>query len=738
MFKLIKILTIPVILTVYLNCSAAISDIRVNGIVVDKVNSLPLGNTEITVNNSDYRFSSSEDGMFNFKLPESGEYNLEFKQAGYKPFSVNVNSLKDSVIYLLIELTPLTFETPLIPVTDEKGGSKLDDLLELSNTLKDKELQNKLGQTVASTLKDETGLSMQSMGPAPSRPVYRGLSGDRVMITEDGVKTTDLSATSPDHAVTIDPFSLQSIEVIRGPKVLLKSSTTIGGIINAVRNEIPSSLSGKVNLNLGSFYESSNKGYLFSGVIQIPVSNFEFQGEGNYRNTSDISSPEGVLENTAIKTSTYCGGLSYIHNYGFTGISFRQYNSDYGIPGGFIGAHPNGVDITMQRDQLNFRLNQSIKSDFIDYIDTDLSFVKYKHTEYESPELIGAEFRIKDYLGFMNLYHDQFGSLKRGILGVSFDIRDFNIGGFVFTPPSVSNNLSVYFNEEIETIGKFNFEFSGRYSYNYIYPEQNVTLANLDSVYSRVFNTFSLSASAVYEINENLNIGINLSRSSRVPTIEELYSDGPHLAAYSYEIGNPALEDEKGFGSEIFLYYNKKDLYGMLTLFYNNLSNYIIPRNTGEINYATLLPIYQTAGVNANLLGLESQIEYNFFKNFNFNFSLSYTYGQIIESESPLPKIPPLKSLIELNYTKNNYYFGINSEMATAQNRVDEFEEPTAGYIIFGATAQYSIYKFKTSHNFSLNFENLTNAVYRNHLSRIKSILPEPGIGARFVYKFFF
>ncbi|MBK8983648.1 MAG: TonB-dependent receptor [Ignavibacteria bacterium] len=734
MFKYIVILFLilnPVI-------KAELPDYEISGIVIDEATSKPIENVQIYITDTELKFKTSSDGKFKITVSGSGNYILEFNAEGYKPFNKNVNTVVDSVQFLLIRMAEFGFKTPLITITDDHPRSKFDDLLELSNVLKDKELQKNLGQTLAATLKNETGISIRSMGPAPSRPVYRGLSGDRVLITEDGVKISDLSSTSPDHAVTMDPFTIEKIEVVRGPKVLLKTPATVGGIINAIRNEIPRQLSNTVKLRLGSFYETVNKGYLLSGVTEIPVSNFQFRLEGNYRKADDMTSPEGVLKNSYINTTTYSGGMSYVFSKGYSGISGRQYKSDYGIPGGFVGSHPNGVDISMNRNQYNFKFNYNFHRDFMDHLDADFSRVNYKHTEYESSDLIGAEYRIQSYLGYVNLFHNESGILKKGIGGISFENRDFNIGGFVFTPPSLSDNISLYINEEFKKTGKFYFEFSGRYNYNFVKPKQAVELSNLDSVYSRVFNTFSLSASAVYELNERMNIGINLSRSSRVPTIEELYSDGPHLAAYSYEIGNPDLKDETGTGTELFGYYSDNNFYGMLTFFYNDMKNYILPRNTGEINFSTLLPIYQTEGIGAKLLGFESQLEYKFLKKFSFDASVSYTYGEINETKSPLPQIPPLKSFLELKYTGRNYSAGINTELASAQDRVDEFEEPTAGYIIFGAAGQYTFSGRNSVHNISLNLENITNRIYRNHLSRIKSVLPEPGFGVRLVYKFLF
>lgn len=711
---------------------------EVKGYVIDAEDSSPLANVFVKITGKPGSTLSDTEGYFEIGDIDPGNYSIEFSLGGYLIYNESFSVKQNDTVNLLVSLTPLGFRTPVITITDEHQRSKFDDMLELSAVLKDKELQRNLGQTLASTLKNETGLSIRSMGPAPSRPVFRGLSGDRVLISEDGMKTSDLSSTSPDHSVTVEPFTIERVEVIRGPKVLLKSPTTIGGIINVVRNEVPKYIPHSINLKLGGFGETSNNGFLGSSVIEIPIRNFVLRGEVSYRETSDMKTPLGTLKNSDIKTVNLSGGLSFINDWGYIGASLREYKTDYGIPGGFVGAHPNGVDISMLKRQYNLKFHYDISTKYFDHIDIEASRVYYKHTEYERADIIGSEFRIINYLGFANLYHNAIGFTNRGVAGISFEARDFNIGGFVFSPPTKSLNTSVYINEEFLAGKKWNFEFSARYNFDRVTPQQNIQLANLDTLYQRTFNTFSASGSVIFSPFENFNVGMNLSRSSRVPTIEELFSDGPHLAAYSYEIGNPDLADEKGIGSELFLYFKNKKTYLMLSGFYNELSNYIIPRNTGRVNFATLLPIYQSTGVGARLYGVELQTELNPLKRITFNASLSYTKGEIKVSGSPLPQIPPLRSIVELKYTLSGMTLGVSSEIAASQKQVDEFEEPTAGYIIFGAFGQYSFTTGKVIHNLSLNLDNITNRVYRNHLSRIKSILPEPGTNLRIVYKLYY
>lgn len=707
------------------------------GIIVDSETNEPVPNAVIKISEKESYLTTNIDGTFSIPKLEEGRYTFEVSHLAYDKNIITFLYSESSEKNLIIYLKPKSIEINQVVVSTGKSKSIFDDLSELSNVLKGRELERDMGQTLASTLKNETGLAIRSMGPAPARPVIRGLGSDRVLISEDGNKTTDLSASSPDHAVTIEPFSLKRIEVLRGPKVLLKTPTTIGGVVNVIRNEIPEEYHEHFYGMAGLYGESANKGYLGSVVVDVPYSNFIFRSEASKKNSEDLETPVGVLKNSYAENLNYSFGGSYFTDFGFIGASFRDFELDYGVPGGFIGAHPNGVDIEMFRQQYNFRTNIKFKSSVFDELDIHFSNVLYRHKEFESSGKIGSEFRIINNIGHADLNHNKFYIFNNGTVGASFELRDFTIGGFVFTPPTKSINVSTYFYETINA-DRFNFEFGGRYNFDNITPDKEKPNSNIGYIRERTFNTFSLSFSTVYEISKIVYVGFNLSKSSRVPTIEELFTEGPHLAAYSYEVGNPDLNDEKGFGTEIFVYHKFDKLYFNLNLFRNHLTNYIISRNTGEINYATFLPVYQSTGVEALFYGAETQIDWNFINNFSLSTSISYTRGKINGTNENLPQIPPVKGMIEIKYSKDDFAVSLNTEMADKQNRVDTFEEPTAGYMILNSSVQYSFKTENLIHNFSLNADNILNKEYRNHLSRVKSILPEAGRNFRLVYKLYF
>ncbi len=724
-----------ILLFVFFQNASALEPQKVSGIVLDEVTQKPLQGVKVVYVEKSLTTLTDVKGYFEFDTSFDEYISLEFSLVAYK--NIYRTFTPDSLRLIIVKLTPIGFSTPLISVTESFSESKYNELLEDAGVLKNKELQKDLGSTLAATLKNESGLSVRSMGPAPSRPVFRGLTGDRVLISEDGVKTNDLSGTSPDHAVTIEPFTLERIEVLRGPIVLTKTTTTIGGIINVVRNDIPVRLPSRFTFQSGVFGETSNNGLLGAFAGELPFYNFVLRGEASRRKADDLKTPIGTLQNSNLETNNFSGSLSYVFKNGYLGASFREFQSDYGIPGGFVGAHPKGVDISMLKQQLKFKTEYVLNAKLIKDVQLSFNSDRYNHKEFEASGLIGAEFGIKDYNGDLFVNHNKLGLLENGTWGVSADYRDFNIGGYVFTSPTKAIKLSAYFYESIK-LNKTSIEFSGRYNYDNLKPNPLNPNSSIGLITERTFNTVSLSVSAIQDISEDLHIGASLSRSSRVPTIEELYSEGPHLAAYSYEVGNPYLQDEWGIGGELFFHYKSEKVYTMLSLFVNNLPYYILPRNSGDTNYATLLPIYKTSGESALMFGFESQLDVNFWRHLSFTANISYTNGRFNDSGNPLPAIPPLKCQLEVNYKRENFAFGINTELASAQNRVDVFEIPTPGYGILNSYAQYSLTTGQVIHSLSVNFENIFNKEYRNHLSRVKSIMPEAGRNLRLTYKIYF
>ncbi len=711
-------------------------DCTIRGKALDINDESPLVSAVVKISPSEKYTISKEDGSFQINDVPEGDYILTITHLGYRDHAVKITASVESRHTFVIFLTPVALEISPVVVAGEHQHKMTGRGEEYIESLAGRELQKELGMNLASTLKDEAGIAMRSMGPAPARPVIRGMNGDRVVINEDGHKTSDLSATSPDHAVTIEQFTVDRIEVIRGPDVLRFTSSATGGVVNVIRHEIPAEWHKKVYINSGLYAESVNKGYLASLTAEAPVGSFIIRGEISGRKSADLSTPGGSLNNSDARNLNYSGGASWFYNNGYTGISYRRFALDYGIPGGFEGGHPNGVDIELFRNQLNFISEYNFKDSFADRLRFNFNRTFYRHKEFEKANVIGSEFRVMNLNGNLELTHNSILSSGNGRIGISSDHRDFDIGGFVFTPPARSTNISFYLIEDYN-YKRLGFEAGMRFGYDNISPLEEDPDAKIGYVREKNYRSFSLSVSLLYRLTNKVSTGLNIYRSSRVPTLEELFSEGPHLAAYSYETGNPELNVENGWGMEYFVYHKFHPLKYSMNLFYNNFSNFIIHRNSGETNYQTFLPVYSATGIPAFFAGIEFDLEYSFETGIKASARLGYTYAENSESGTPLPEIPPLKTTLEICYRKNDFAAGLSAESSLKQERTDEFEQPTAGYLILNGFLQYSFETSGMLHMFSIGFDNILNQEYRNHLSRIKSILPEPGTNIRLTYKNF-
>ncbi|MDZ7694582.1 MAG: TonB-dependent receptor [Balneolaceae bacterium] len=299
---------------------------------------------------------------------------------------------------------------------------------------------------------------------------------------------------------------------------------------------------------------------------------------------------------------------------------------------------------------------------------------------------------------------------------------------------------------EEKDIGALHLELGARFDYVNTVPAEEDSDSQIGAIRERAFDALSSSVSAIYDLGEGFFTGTTLMHSFRAPSQEELYSEGPHLASYSYEVGNPDLDPERGLGKELFVRYQTSTATAELSLYHNSFDSYIYPRNTGRPSLPRFpsLNIYQFTGVDAVFQGFEVSSQVQVLDYWALTGSVSYTHarGKVDETDEsqwqPLPLIPPLKGTTGITYAKGGIQVGTKVRFTAEQTRTGEFETPTDGYAIIDLIGQYRFQSGSLLHTFSLNVENLFNTTYRSHMSRIKEITPEPGIGASLLYRLYF
>ena len=622
----------------------------------------------------------------------------------------------------------------------EKSTETILDGLRKDDELQAEKLDRKISTTIAETIKNEPDIALRSMGPAAARPVIKGLSGSHVTLTEDGSFCGDMSATSPDHAVASEVLTAHKLRIVRGPQILAQSFATAGGVIQVEHNDIPfensdvrdsSHLDSIRNIQIhgyiADYAETGQPGFATVLGASVNIHRLSLKSEVSARNMSDMETSKGTLKNTDIENRSIAVGAAYSFERFKLGASFRSFNSNYGIPGGFIGGHPNGVDIDLFKRDLTLQ-GMYIPASRPDTLNVIFRFNQYHHTEYETKDYVGAEFAVNQANMRIEKFIAQSGPFFGIHFGGEFDIRSVEMGGYVFTPPTNSYAASLF---SIASLNGWQdgleITLSARLGGAFFKPQESI-VADKGTIEDRNFALWAIAAEFSQRVAPGKFLTLDVFRTTRAPTIEELYNQGPHLAAYTYERGNHKLDAESGYGAELEFRDYGEIINWRAAVHSTWFLNHLAPRATGDTNWSQILPIYQVSGDEALLIGGSASIELPAEQGFYAQASASYVCGFYQnENWSDMPQIPPFKFHGEIAYLWTHVRAGINTEFALAQNRVDRYEQRTPGYTTFGVSLEFHWALTLAHYSIALRGDNLFNADVRNHLSRLKSVMPEKG-----------
>ncbi len=722
----------------------------VAGFVIDSETEEPIPFAYIHLEEINRTSTTDRHGYFKIHNVPEGRYTLYVHRIGYSTKTQRVDVLQGEETNLTVKLNETVLTGQSIEVVADAEGFRGGNLEHASIKVTGSQLRRNLGATLSETLANQPGFDQRTMGAAPARPVIRGLGDERVLILQDGERTGDVSGGSPDHSVTVDPMGADEIEIARGPQALAYGSNAIGGVINVVRNQIgnniPSSINGTATLQ-GS---SVNTGISAAGMVSIPTENFVYRADLSGRYGGDYRSPQGPIDNSNYLTTNNSVGVSYIQPWGYTGASASTFISNYGIPPDPEGGHPNGVDIEMEKYQVETKSELLITDHFFKLVEGSLSYRYYNHKEFEASGIIGTEYTQNSANLNVKAMHRDLWVFEDGVVGIWGEFQDYRVfDRFNINANSFSG--SAYAIQEAD-FGPLHIEIGARFDAVIAKPDRENPDSRIGHIRQREFYSLASSATAIYNLGSGFSVGSTFIHSFRAPSIEELYSQGPHIAAYSFEIGNPNLDPERGVGKELFVRYRRANANFELTGYHNGFKNYIYPRDTGRQNiFFPRLNDYQYESVGAEIYGIEGLVEYQLTSNFTFNVSASVTIGSrdISEEEresgnfdsgtAPLPMIPPFSFKTGLTYVNGPFHIGANVRHSFKQDRTAEFETETEAYTLLGVNAEYRLSSDGGMlHTFSIQGNNILDETYRNHLSRLKDVFPEPGRNVSLLYRLYF
>ena len=610
-------------------------------------------------------------------------------------------------------------------------------------------IEPSLGQTLARL----PGVSSSYFGPAASRPIIRGLDGDRIRILQNGLNTIDASATSVDHAVSFDTSNLKSVEVVRGPATLLYGSNAIGGVVNSIDGRIvDQKIDGTIRGSLGGRYSSVDNGYQSSGMLEGGYKGLAFHVEafsraaedfripGNARTPAEQASnplPPGqtevskVMPNSNLRSQGVTSGLSYIWDKGFFGFAWTEFHTNYGSPA------ERNVVIDMHQQRLDVRGAFYQPLPRIKEISYKLATSSYQHTEFDSGQP-STLFKNNGYDARVEAKHEKIAGMQ-GVVGFQSDRSEFSTSGDeAFLPPTITQADALFLYEDISR-GPLSFQFGGRYDHISV---DSLASSSFGPAVARTFDNLSSSVGLVFTPNDEYAVAFTINHAERAPTYQELFANGTHAATGAFEIGNPNLKQEKSLGFDLNVRKRIGWVTGSVGGYFNRFSNFIGQFPTGVVHvvngesYNELL--YKAT--NAEFIGSELEATFHLLhpittnppagqNNLHLQFRADVVRARDTQTGLSLPRIPPFHLTTVLMLERGAFGARLEGIYAAPQSQLAMNELRTSSYFLVNLSLTYRIKQGPTTMDVFIKGMNLTNEDAREHTSVLKDRVPLPGRG---------
>ncbi len=654
--------------------------------------------------------------------------------------------------------------SPVI-VTGNPLGSELFNLASPAAVLEGTNLFLLRRSTLGETLNEMPGVSSTYFGPNASRPVIRGLEGDRIRILNNGVGVLDASSLSNDHAVPMDPLLVERVEVVRGPAALFYGGNAVGGVVNVIDNRIPQEslkgVRGRVEARAGG--AESEKA--FGAVLEAGNGRIALHADVHTRETDDLRikganiSPRlqaadparavtyGVLPNSASRSSGGAIGGSATWEKGYVGLSFSSFDSKYGTV-----AEPE-VTIDMESKRWDLAGEVRDMGTFINGVKFKFGKTDYKHTELDAG-VPATDFRNKGHEGRLEVTHRDLGPLK-GAMGLQFSQADFSaLGAEAFVPASRTDSKALFIYEELSA-GKLTLMFGGRHERTQVSSQGGGVTPfggagpRFDPAQSRTFSGNSGALGALYRFTPGLALAFNGTVTERAPTYYELYANGPHAATGSYEVGDATFAREKSRSFDAALRMRSGAHSGSIGAFHSRFKNYIGVFNSdntrgadGELNPPEtitpgfsdntgekVLPELAYRAAPARFRGVEAEGKFRLLdraSTLDLRLKFDYVRADDRGTGLPLPRIAPRRFGVGLDYQWGALGARVDATWMSAQNRVSANELPTDSHTLLNAALTYRLKMPAPQGSVELFLRgvNLLNEDARNHVSLLKDIAP--------------
>ena len=664
---------------------------------------------------------------------------------------------------------PPEFEAVI--VTANPLGGRADELAAPVQVLFGSQLDARRSVTIGEMLSGLPGVSASAFGPNASRPIMRGLDGDRLKVLSNGVPVLDASAASPDHAVAAESLLLDRVEVLRGPAALRFGGGAIGGVVNLIDGRIPQTpiegMTAQADLRQGGAARES------AGTVRLDAGDgrFAWHVDGLARRSGDLTIPgfsrtqvlrakeadpdrdvQGRLPNSAANAQGMTFGLSRTDADGHMGFALSQNSQRYGTTL-FEGRAPIAIDLVQTR--LDGSLRQAgVAGGTLALVG---AWSQYRHAEL-AREVVGTEFRNQG--GDARLEWSRQSGLTRWLVGGQLASQTLRVSGeeaylpvnrrdqsaaYVVVDHSLSESLRLEAGGRVEQVGVQSE--GGRIRDGWIIAgesiRQNTGLppgvgggsAAGFSVGSsagatpgaiatdRRFGLRSVSLGSVWTVSPTTRLSLHASHTERAPNAQELFADGVHTATAIYEVGNPGLSPEQSKGLNLGWRETAGTWRWRVDVFEQHFERFISLRGLGEALHPADSQSIAAAGFSsgaARLRGAEFDLSWVAWERGGRRLSLEAGHDQVRITDPeglPLPRIPAQRWRLGAAWRDGNLSARLEALNARRVSRIAIDETPTPAWTRLDAWLGWNL---AADWQLQLIGRNLSNAVIRDHTSFLK------------------
>ena len=658
-----------------------------------------------------------------------------------------------------------------------------------------------LGEAIDSYL----GVSIADYGAAVGQPIIRGMSGPRVKILKNGMVNRDVSGLGVDHLNDVDLNDIEQIEIVMGPSSLLYANGTNGGIINvvddtisAINYELPEF---KVGYETQSVNDGSAESFNFRnniggfnvnfGYKNIDFDNYdvphgavlhEEEGHDDHDEEEHHDEDMGFINNSDYAVEATKFGISKVADWGYIGFSIDNLESVYGIP--FHGDEHEGEDeeeeheeerIFSTTDSESFTIKGSYnvdgnlvnKVDFTyrdsDYVLTEAHEEEEGHDHDEDEEEHAPTMFMNEAVEYGAIFDISNDNADQKVVINIVDEDNSIVGEEAFMNPANNEEFTIgyYISKDLDL---FNVDLGMRI--DQIDRSGSVTDEDHGDVdnYSIDDTTNSFAVSIGRNLSDNLDISLGYASVERLPSVIELFMNGPHMATGRFEVGDPTLQSETSSNFDITLNYEKDGFYAYASFYVTDIDNYIAlideeddhddhddhdededEHHDDDEDHGDDHDDHDHGNlIHANYMQEDAEFngyEFEIGRTFDLGMGeLKASFGRdVVNAEFSdghfVPRINPARNIYSLSYKQNDVVFKLNFKDVDKQRDIGEGETVTKGYRMLD-TRITKTFNLRDNNELRVSIfgNNLLDEVARNHSSWVKNEVPLPGknIGVKF------